>query len=259
MSKDPAVVVARTKGPEFTNVSDETERKIPFRTWLTCIFVSSVDVLALAGILVLGSRQVWNWKNPPRVYGYGWWSSTSRTLEIWWPTIGIAMLVSVILWSIPLQYRYLIETVAKNPPLFAPLDPREGLWTPWRRQYRWDEEDEEEPEMEATAETANVTLWDRLKGRLRMRNLDLLTGQEARTFYRAVTADPPLASFSERGAVDCGINPATFRREIRGPLFAQGLACWKNEKRHNLGIDISDEGMQLLEQRAHPPLPRGRA
>ena len=107
--------------------------------------------------------------------------------------------------------------------------------------------------MEAEAETASVTLWDRLRGRLAMRQMNLLTGEKARTFYKAVTVKPPLSTFSERGAADCDISPTDFRKHIRNPMFSRGLARWKNEKRHNLGIDISDEGMQLLEQRAHFP------
>ena len=121
-AKDNTRVIAR--GPEFTKVSDMTERVIPFRTWLTCALVSSVDVLAFVGILILFSRQVWNWRNPPRIYGSGWWPSVLRSLWVWWPSMGIAILGGVILWSAPLLYRFLIEQVAKNPPQYTPHDSR---------------------------------------------------------------------------------------------------------------------------------------
>ena len=128
-SSDP-MVIARARGPEFTNVSDETERKIPFRTWLTCAAVSMVDVLSLVGILVLVSRQFWNWKHPPRIYGHSWGAGVWRGLSIWSPSIGIVILFFVMLWSVPLLYRFLVETVAKHPPQYTPYPSELGLWNP---------------------------------------------------------------------------------------------------------------------------------
>ena len=127
-------------GPEFTKVGMETEVKIPFRTWLVCIFVSAVDVLSVVSILVLSSLQVWNWQHPPRVHGSGWWPPVARALVIWWPSAVILMLVGVIAWSVPLLYRFLAETVVKQFPQYTQYPAERGRWRPFKPQ-RYDEEE----------------------------------------------------------------------------------------------------------------------
>lgn len=253
-SKDPIVVArANSKGPDTTIVSDMTERVIPFRTWLTCILVSSVDVLAFAAILVMLSRQIWNWNHPPRIYGYGWWPSTLRALSIWWPSAVIAMLASVILWSLPLQYRYLIEQVVKHPPGYENMDPDAGVWNPFgRRVYVEDDE----PEMERDTEVVDVNVWDRDKhNRKRLRKLSFPNDRAARLFYRAIVDGT--RPFSERTAKDCGVSRRQFR-QIRDGLIKQGLGDWKDERNKRQGFEVGTKGIQALDALARAPLPRSR-
>ena len=256
-SSDP-MVIARARGPEFTNVSDETERKIPFRTWLTCAAVSMVDVLSLVGILVLVSRQFWNWKHPPRIYGHSWGAGVWRGLSIWSPSIGIVILFFVMLWSVPLLYRFLVETVAKHPPQYTPYPSELGLWNPLGHGL---EDDGEEYERDAPEpQTADLNLWDKAHGRERRRTLpDFLLSEDARRFYRAVTADPPIASFSESGARQFNIRPLTFRKHIRDAFRHREMATWKNERAHNQGVDLTDDAMRTMELLGrHSPPPRKR-
>jgi hypothetical protein len=154
----------------------------------------------------------------------------------------------------------LVLKLAKNTPSYDNLDPREGIWNPLGRPVY--DEDDEPPEMEA--ETVDVRLWDILKdrgGRKRMREIPaLLNSEQAKAFYRSVTANPPTKPFSQRGAQECGISRHRFNRYIFGALKARGLADWKDERHPRQGIDLTDEGIALLALRGnHSPLPHRRA
>ena len=72
------------------------------------------------------------------------------------------------------------------------------------------------------------------------------SGRQAKQFYRAVAAGT--ASFSDRGAAKFSITQNVFRHHIRDGLVERGLATWKNDRHRNLGVDITPDGMRLLEQ-----------
>jgi len=253
------VVVAR--GPEFTNVNDETERKIPLRTWITCSLVTSYDVAAFVGILVLFSRQLWNWSNPPRIYGHSWGAVTLRTLAIWWPSAGMAMLTASIAWSMVLLRRLWMETAVKQFPQYTPYPSEYGKWRPNRRMPIPGVDEYEMDAQESKPETINLNLWDILKGkgkRKRMRAApELRVDERARAFYRAVAGKA--ASFSEAGAKKHRISPVQFRENIRDPLMLKGLATWKDDKHHEQGIVLTDGALATLEHLGRNPLPRERA
>ena len=254
-SNDP-VVVARMRGPEFTKVGMETEVKIPFRTWLVCILVSVVDVVSVVAILILISRQFYNWRHPPRIYGQSWGASVWRSLVIWSPSIGIFALGGVLLWSLPLLYRFLVETVAKHPPQYTPYPSENGLWNPLGD--RIPDEDGEEYEAEAKPQTVDLNVWDMIKGKKKMRQApDLMVDTRARQFYRALANGA--AAFSERGAKRYGIKPGEFRKYIREPLRHKGLATWKDERRHNLGVNLSDNALVSLGHLGNAPTPPRRS
>ena len=124
---------------EYTSVSDETERGIPLRTWLTSIAVSAADVVALLLCGVMIHRLLWNLAHPRRVYAYGWWGTVLPFLLTWWPTVPILVCLSVIVWSVPLFYRFLLETMLKNWPMYDAAKAENGAWHPfvgwWRRRH----------------------------------------------------------------------------------------------------------------------------
>ena len=229
-------------GPEFTKVGMETEVKIPFRTWLACIFVSAVDVLSVVGILILSSLQVWNWQHPPRVHGSGWWPPVARALVIWWPSAVILMLAGVVAWSVPLLYRFLAETVVKQFPQYTQYPAELGRWRPFVRPPAV----EYEAEAVDVREEVDVNLTMQPKGRKRpqiKRIEGMPTDRRSKEFYRAVTKH--LAPFSESGAGNYHISQRGFRK-IRDALMARGLADWKDATRHKSGVDLNDGAFGLM-------------
>jgi len=254
-AKDATRVI--TRGPEFTNVSMVTEVKIPFRTWLLCALVSAVDVLAVVCALILFSRQLWNWRHPPRIYGASWWPSTARALWVWWPSVLILMLAGVVAWSVPLLYRFLVETIVKQTPQYTPYPSEYGRWRPFVRGAPA-QDDEYEAEAKPV-ETVDVNLWDKITAhkRPRRRTLpDFLITEQARMYYRAVAAGK---AFSEREAQRYGIGQSEFRKHVRDALLRRGLATWKNEQHKNLGVDLSEDAMKTLELLGRKPPPRQSA
>lgn len=70
---------------------------------------------------------------------------------------------------------------------------------------------------------------------------------EAREFYRAVHRGE---SFSLRTASKYGVGRDTFNDKIRDGFVDRGLAEWKNDRHHNLGVNLLAEGELLIEHLA---------
>ena len=121
---------------ETTPVSKETEVGIPWETYKKLLILGPIGIwfLFIAGWLVWLTIAVnrdkmgaWDW------FVLKWWKHFSH----WWmiPFILCSLwIASAPTWAT--IYRYLIETVIKNPPLYGEWDPSGGWWHPfvnWRR------------------------------------------------------------------------------------------------------------------------------
>ena len=138
-------------------------------------------------------------------------------------------------------YRYIVETIVKQLPPYLPYDPANGRWRPFVRQPI-----EEECDKEPKPETMNLNLWDKVRGRKQRRTLPgFLVSQKARSFYRAVAGRA--ASCSEREAKRFDISVPEFRKHIRDPLLARKMATWKDEKHHNLGVNLTADALRTME------------
>ncbi len=251
----PVPVVA--KPGEYTRVGLDTEVKIP---WLTYVFmgivlsICNVGAWAIGFLLWFRARSsvstFWRWLR----YDWGEWFATEW---VWFVITLILCWIGPSAWAY--LYRLLVEQLAKNTPTYDNLDPREGIWRPWRSLPY---EDEPEEEMEKDAETVDLNLWDILQGRgsrKRMRKApSLLVSVQARSYYRALAAG--IAPFSERGAKKYGVRPGQFRKNIRDALLFKGLAHWKDEENRKQGLVLSDAALVTLEHLGkHPTPPRKRA
>ena len=117
------------KSREVTVVSDETERQIPLRTYWNCAGVTILDILLVILDLFLLARQVHNLNHLPRV-GNSWIANAWEIVLTWWPTIVIFCTIGPIVWSVPLLYRFYVETVGKNAmPMPTEWPSEKGMWT----------------------------------------------------------------------------------------------------------------------------------
>jgi len=114
---------------EYTKVGIESEIEIP---WLTYKYVGLIGTIAICGMFVIGwlvwlmvdlpSTSAWSWVSR------SWWPWVRR----WWPL----PFVFIVLWWIsiptfPILYRFTIEQLVKNPPMYGPYNADNGMWHPW--------------------------------------------------------------------------------------------------------------------------------
>jgi hypothetical protein len=133
----PGGIVSQLRGQrEATQVSKETEVTIPWETYKRLLLLGPVSILAFwcIGWLIWLTVAV-----NARDMSAGQW-----VVERWWPHVTHWWMLPIIccfLWwsSAPTwatAYRYLVETVIKNPPLYGEWKPENGMWWPfvnWRR------------------------------------------------------------------------------------------------------------------------------
>jgi len=238
---------------ETTIVSLETEVKIPWQTYKKLLVLGPISIWSLwavAWIVWMGTQldrvSVWRWMTS---YWWPW------MLRWWWIPTAMCFLWIGTAPTWATVYRYLVETIVKEGPPYMPYSPDNGRWRPFR--HPLDEPDE--PEMAAPqVETVNIDLTTQPPGRKRpqiSRVRGLMTGPDAARFYVAVSQGK---TFSERNAKKYGnISRDVFNEHIRDPLLHRGLAVWKNERRHNLGVNLTTDGENLIKSRASrdTPLP----
>jgi len=119
--------------PETTDVSDETERKIPLRVWRDSLLLGAFLMACVVGIAYLGFYQVAVWKGADRGWGRRAWAFTGRH----WPLLSILVLICWIVSTLALLWRFQIENVSKHgPPTMTPWPAELGLWSPFGRRGR---------------------------------------------------------------------------------------------------------------------------
>jgi len=251
----PVPFISTTGPREATRVGAETEVKIPRQTWL---MMSLVLMLVDVGLWSIGCL-VWA---RARAKSVGYWRWLNYEWSPWfaleWPWFAVTI---ILCWIGPSAasylYRLAIELLARTTPLYDNMSPDDGIWNPLgRRRY----EEEPEEEMEKTAETVDLNLWDQPKDgkRRRRRTLpDFLVSTQARSFYRAVANGG--AEFSEREARRYGIKRREFRQNIRDALLDRRMADWKDEQHKNLGVSLSPDALRTLELLGRNPLPQRSA
>ena len=250
----PIPIIA--KGPsEYSRVGTETEIKIPRSTYIhLCVLLMGVDT----GIWAIGAL-LWLRVRIKAVGFARWWSGEwARWFSVAWIWYAISL---ILCWIGPsaLAYAYslVLELVAKTRPLYENMSPDDGIWNPFGRRR---DGNEPEQEMEASAQTVDLNLWDKGpdKKQPRMRKLpDFLVSAQARMFYRAVASGS--ASFSQREARRYGISRREFNRNVRDALLTRGMATLKDDKHPNLGVDLSGDALRTLELLGRSPLPRKSA
>jgi hypothetical protein len=239
---------------EFTRVGIETEVRIPWQTYV----LTACTLMIVDGCLWSIGWLIW-FRARLKAVSFGRWASHEwgRWAGYNWPWVLITLILCWMLAAVPYLYRLLTEQVIKQGPQYTPYPAELGRWRPFRPQplpY-------EPEEMEKSAETVDVNLWDRIaKGRKRRRTMpDFLVSAQARQFYRAVTADPAVATFSERSAAHFDISRHDFRKHIRDALVERKLATWKNERHPNLGVNLTDDAKRTMEILGRTPPPRRSA
>ena len=238
----PQMVGVKTPG-EYTKVNLETEVKIPWETYKKLLVLGPVSIWCfwIAGWLVwmrVGWAEVGLWRWASREW-WPWFAGGGVT----WP-----VLMCVLWWgSAPTWatiYRFFVETIVKQTPQYTAYPAENGRWRPFARQQQ---EVEYEAETEAPAEAIDVNLTTRAPGRKRpqIRTLPKFPmGRHEKSFYAAVGRGAP---FTEREASRHWVSQNVFKHHIREALQARQLAPWKNERFHNQGVNLSDEGRALLD------------
>jgi hypothetical protein len=227
------------KPGEYTKVTQETEVRIP---WLTYVLTSVVFMIIVAG-LWLAAWLIWLQRGLDEVSAWQWMAeSWSPWFSRRWPLVLLSFVpcwIGLSAWAY--LYRLILEQITKTLPQYTPWNSDNGIWTPFVRQ-RW--EDVEPEEMESGLADVNITLPD--KRRRKQRKLpDFAVDRKDRAFYRAVAGGS--AEFSQRGATRFGVSRSRFNKHMRDALLARGMADWKDDKHHNLGVELLDDALRTLE------------
>ena len=120
---------------EFTNVGLETEVKIPWESYKKLLILGPVSIwcLWIVGWLIwlrveMESMSAWRWASRE------WWPWFKGGGWIWPAAICFLWWASAPTWAT--IYRFMIETVIKNPPMYDNAKAENGMWHPfvgWRR------------------------------------------------------------------------------------------------------------------------------
>jgi hypothetical protein len=120
---------------EFTDVSMETEVRIPWQTWKALLILGPVSIWALwfagstlwLGYSLLNDVKVWAWLSQKWWPWMGrWWWCPLFFCFLWWATAPT--------WNT--IYRFMVETFTKSQPMYDNWNPANGAWHPfvnWRR------------------------------------------------------------------------------------------------------------------------------